>query len=82
LNGKLIVKVIDTNFDTPDANFDLLNLFRVSDVEAKMLEIRGKNVTSLKEPIKTKQRSMKLSQIRRWIELYMREIILRFEMNL
>jgi hypothetical protein len=39
------------------------------------LEIRNN------EPEKSKQRAMKLSQIHRRIELCMREIILRFEMN-
>jgi hypothetical protein len=32
--------------------------------------------------VKTKNSDMKLSQIRRRIKLYLREIILRFEMNL
>jgi hypothetical protein len=50
-------------------------------LRSKKLEIR-KNVKSLKEPIKTKQSAMKFSQIRRRIELCMREIILRFELNL
>jgi hypothetical protein len=50
-----------------------------------MLEIKKtkkKKVEIVKDPIKTKQSVMKLSQIRRRIELCMREIILRFEMNL
>jgi hypothetical protein len=41
-----------------------------------------KNVKTVKKPIKTKQSAMKLSQIRRRIELCMREIILRFVMDL
>jgi hypothetical protein len=48
----------------------------------KKLEIRKKVVKIVKEPKKTKYYAMKLSQIRRRIELCMREIILRFEMNL
>jgi hypothetical protein len=47
----------------------------------KKLEIL-KNAKTVKEPIKTKQSAMKLSQIRRRIELCMREIILRFKMDL
>jgi hypothetical protein len=47
----------------------------------KKLEIR-KIVKTVKEPEKTKYCAMKLSQIRRRIELCMREIILRFEMTL
>jgi hypothetical protein len=48
------------------------------------LEIRKKNVKIIraeKNP-KNKYSAMKLSQIHRRIELCMREIILRFEMNL
>jgi hypothetical protein len=47
----------------------------------KKLEIR-KIVKTVKEPKTPKYCAMKLSQIRRRIELRMREIILRFEMNL
>jgi hypothetical protein len=47
----------------------------------KQMEIR-QHVTNANEPIKTKQSAMNLNQIRRKIELCLREIILRFEMNL
>jgi hypothetical protein len=43
---------------------------------------KKRNVKTVKEPIETKMRAMKLSQIRRRTELCMRELILRFEMNL
>jgi hypothetical protein len=47
------------------------------------MEIRKKKCENWKSRhMKTKQSSMKLSQIRRRIELCLREIILRFEMNL
>jgi hypothetical protein len=51
----------------------------------KELEIRGKKYENCIRAKKTKQNkycAMKLSQIRRRIELCMREMILRFEMNL
>jgi hypothetical protein len=47
---------------------------------SKKLKIRKKNVIT--ERAVNNQSAMKLSQIRRRIELCMREIILRFEMNL
>jgi hypothetical protein len=50
-------------------------------LRSKKLEIR-KNVKIMKDPIKTKQSSMKLSQIRRRIELCMREIILIWDQTL
>jgi hypothetical protein len=64
----------ETNFDAPDAHFD--------DAQVEKLEIRKKRVKTVKEPIKAKQSAIKLSQIRRRIELCMRKIILHFEMNL
>jgi hypothetical protein len=59
------------------------NLSKVSSVMlwSKKLEIQ-KNVKTVKELIKTRKRAVKLSQIRRRIELCMKVIILRFEMNL
>jgi hypothetical protein len=48
----------------------------------KKFEIRKMVVKTVKQPKKTKYYTMKLSQIRRRIELCMREIVLRFEMNL
>jgi hypothetical protein len=46
-----------------------------------MLEIRKQNVKTLKEPIKTKQNVMELSQISQRREQCMKEIILCFQMN-
>jgi hypothetical protein len=51
-------------------------------LEPKKLEIQKTNCENCKRAEKTKYCAMKLSQIRRRIELCMREIILRFEMNL
>jgi hypothetical protein len=49
-------------------------------LRSKKLEIRKKNYENWKNRrMKTKQSAMKLSQIRRRIELYLREIIIRFE---
>jgi hypothetical protein len=50
-------------------------------LRSKYLEIQ-KKLKIVKEPIKTEQSVMKWSQIRRRIELCMREIIFRFEMVL
>jgi hypothetical protein len=47
----------------------------------KKLEIRGKKCENCKRAEKSKYCAMKLSEIPRRIELYMREKILRFEMN-
>jgi hypothetical protein len=49
-------------------------------LKPKKLETQ-KIVKTVKEP-KKNYRAMKLSQIRQWIEVCMREVILRFEMNL
>jgi hypothetical protein len=68
------------NFDATDAHFDKSNLF--SEAQVKKNGNLKKNVKKVKEPIITKQCAMKLSQIRRSIELCTREITLRFEMNL
>jgi hypothetical protein len=52
-------------------------------LKSKKLEIRKKKCENWKSRrMKTKQSAMKLSQIRRRIELCLREMILRFEMNL
>jgi hypothetical protein len=51
-------------------------------LRSKKLEIREKMWNWKSRWIKTKQSAMKLSQIRRRLELWLREIILRFEMNL
>jgi hypothetical protein len=48
----------------------------------KKIESWGKNCEKYKRAEKNKYYAMKLNQIRRRIELCMREIILRFEMNL
>jgi hypothetical protein len=50
-------------------------------LRAKKFEIRKKIGKAVKAD-KTKQSAMKLSQLRRKIELCMREIILWFEMDL
>jgi hypothetical protein len=51
-------------------------------LRSKKMEIRKKCENWKSRRMKTKESAMKLSQIRRRIELCMREIILRFEMNL
>jgi hypothetical protein len=55
-------------------------------LRSKKLEIqkkkKEKKMWKLKEPSDVNQNAIKLSQIRRRIELCMREIMLRFEMNL
>jgi hypothetical protein len=51
-------------------------------LRSKKLEIRTKCENCKSRRMKTKQSAIKLSQIRRGIELCLREIILRFEMNL
>jgi hypothetical protein len=64
------------DFDAPDAHFSSVML------RSKKLENLEKKVKTVKELIKTKQGAMELSQIHRSIELCMREITLRFEINL
>ena len=69
--------IYDTNFDAPDAHFDKLCLF--NDAQTKMLEIRNMKV----KLYGSEQCSAKdWSQIRQRIELWMRQVILRFEMTL
>jgi hypothetical protein len=51
-------------------------------LKSKKLEIRKKKLKLKSRRMKTKQSVMKLSQIRRRMELYLRKIIIRFEMNL
>jgi hypothetical protein len=51
-------------------------------LQLKKLEIRKKNCENCVRAEKTKYCAMKVSQIRRRIELCMREIIHRFKMNL
>jgi hypothetical protein len=51
-------------------------------LKSEKLEIRKKSENWKSRRMKTKQRAMKLSKIRRWIELCLRDLILRFEMNL
>jgi hypothetical protein len=74
----------------------LMNQMRISTYQVssvvlrpEKLEIREKNCKNQYESQKTpppknkkKYYAKKLSQIRRWIELCMREIILRFEVSL
>jgi hypothetical protein len=50
-------------------------------LRSKKLEIRKKGENRKSRRMKTKQSTMELSQIRWRIELWLREIILRFEMK-
>jgi hypothetical protein len=61
-------------------NVKLLSL--VSGTQAEKVGNPKNIVKTVQEPKKPKYYAMKLSQIRRRIELIMREIILHFEMNL
>jgi site-specific recombinase len=61
--------------ESADAHFDYLNLF--SDAQAQKVGSPRKKVKTVKEPINTEENAMILSEIRRRIELCMREIILR-----
>jgi hypothetical protein len=70
----------DTNFDAPDTHFDKLSLF--SDAQAAKVGNPKNNSENCIRAEKTKHFAMKLIQIRRRIELCMRETIIRFEMNL
>jgi hypothetical protein len=68
------------NFDAPDAHFDLSRLFCHTQVtKVKNPKQKCKNC---ERADKSKHSAMKLSQVRRGIELCMREIIPRFEMKL
>jgi hypothetical protein len=62
-------------------HFDYSSLF--SDVHAEKVgnPENQKPLETVKKPIKTKTRAMKMSQICLRIKLCMREIILRFEMK-
>jgi hypothetical protein len=61
-----------------------ISTIQVSSVmfRSKKLEIRKKSENWKSRRMKTKQSAIKLSQISQRIELCLREIILRFEMNL
>jgi hypothetical protein len=70
--------VYDINFDALDAYFDKSHLF--SDVQAN--KFGNPKCYDWKDPKKKpKQNAMKYRKIRRMIELCMREMIFRFEMN-
>jgi hypothetical protein len=75
------VILIRYQFDAPDAHLDYLHLSLFSGTQAEKVGNPKTIVKTVKELIKPKYYAMKLSQIRRRIELCMREIILRFEMN-
>jgi hypothetical protein len=67
-------------FNALDAHFDYLCLF--GGTQAEKVGHPKKNCENCIRAEKTKYCAMKFSQIRQRIELCMREIILRFEMNL
>jgi hypothetical protein len=70
------------NFDAPDAHFNHSSLF--SDAQVEKVGNPEKKIceNSKSHRMKTEESAMKLNQIRRRIELCLREMILRFEMNL
>jgi hypothetical protein len=79
---KLLLRIkYVTNFDAPDVPFDYSSLF--SDAQVEKFGNQWEKMWNWKSRrMKTKLSAIKLSQIRRRIELCLREIILRFEMNL
>jgi hypothetical protein len=74
------VKLIRYQFDAPDAHFDYSSLF--SGTQAEKVGNPKKNCKNYTRAEKTKYCAMKLNHIRGRIELCMRGISLRFEMNL